>query len=208
MCIRDRVNGDELIIPSFRADLEDLADIAEEVARFYGFHNIPNRPLAGVANASLTKEQKLEKLISSVMLSCGFTEIATYSFISPKEYDKIRMPKNSPLRNSVVITNPLGEDTSVMRTTVIPSMLDVLSRNYNNRNESAALFELSNEYIWKGADVLPDENEKLTIGMYGAQYDFFTLKGAVEELFDVVGIKDYDVEPLTDDPTFTREERL
>ena len=81
-------------------------------------------------------------------------------------------------------------------------MLDVLSRNYNNRNESAALFELSNEYIWKGPDELPDENEKLTIGMYGNAYDFFTLKGAVEELFDVVGIKNYDVEPLTDDPTF------
>ncbi|MGN1419239.1 MAG: phenylalanine--tRNA ligase subunit beta [Acutalibacteraceae bacterium] len=197
-----KVNGDELIIPSFRADLEDLADIAEEVARFYGFHNIPNRPLAGVANASLTKEQKLEKLISSVMLSCGFTEIATYSFISPKEYDKIRMPKNSPLRNSVVITNPLGEDTSVMRTTVIPSMLGILSRNYNNRNAAASLFELSNEYIWNGPDKLPDENEKLTVGMYGNGCDFFTLKGAVEELLYKTGVEDYDIEPLTDNPTF------
>lgn len=197
-----KVQGDTIIVPSFRNDLEHLADISEEIARFYGYQNIPNRPLAGVANAALTEAQKMEKVVSSTMLACGFTEIATFSFISPKAYDKIRLPENSPKRNSVVISNPLGEDTSVMRTTVIPSMLDVLSRNYNNRNESAALFELSNEYIWKGHDELPDENEKLTIGMYGAQYDFFTLKGAVEELFDVVGIKDYDVEPLTDDPTF------
>ena len=197
-----KVQGDTIIVPSFRNDLEHLADISEEIARFYGYQNIPNRPLAGVANAALTEAQKMEKVVSSTMLACGFTEIATFSFISPKAYDKIRLPENSPKRNSVVISNPLGEDTSVMRTTVIPSMLDVLSRNYNNRNESAALFELSNEYIWKGPDELPDENEKLTIGMYGAQYDFFTLKGAVEELFDVVGIKDYDVEPLTDDPTF------
>ncbi len=197
-----KVQGDTIIVPSFRNDLEHLADISEEIARFYGYQNIPNRPLAGVANAALTEAQRMEKTVSSTMLACGFTEIATFSFISPKAYDKIRLPENSPKRNSVVISNPLGEDTSVMRTTVIPSMLDVLSRNYNNRNESAALFELSNEYIWKGPDELPDENEKLTLGMYGAQYDFFTLKGAVEELFDVVGIKDYDVEPLTDDPTF------
>ena len=197
-----KVEGDTIVVPSFRNDLEHLADISEEIARFYGYQNIPNRPLAGVANAALTEAQKLEKVVSSTMLACGFTEIATFSFISPKAYDKIRLPENSPKRNSVVISNPLGEDTSVMRTTVIPSMLDVLSRNYNNRNESAALFELSNEYIWKGPDELPDENEKLTIGMYGNAYDFFTLKGAVEELFDVVGIKNYDVEPLTDDPTF------
>lgn len=197
-----KVEGDTIIVPSFRNDLEHLADISEEIARFYGYQNIPNRPLGGVANAALTESQKLEKVVSSTMLACGFTEIATFSFISPKAYDKIRLPENSPKRNSVVISNPLGEDTSVMRTTVIPSMLDVLSRNYNNRNACAALFELSNEYIWKGPDELPDENEKLTLGMYGDDYDFFTLKGAVEELFDVVGIKNYDVEPLTDDPTF------
>ncbi len=197
-----KVEGDELIIPSFRADLEDLADIAEEVARFYGFHNIPNRPLAGVANASMTKEQRLEKLVSTTMLASGFTEIATFSFISPKEYDKICLPENSPLRNSVVLTNPLGEDTSVMRTTVIPSMLTVLSRNYNNRNASASLFEISNEYLWKNEKELPDENVKLTIGMYGDNCDFFKLKGAVEELLSKVGINEYDIEALTDNPTF------
>lgn len=197
-----KVDGDKLIIPSFRADLEHQADISEETARFYGFHNIPNRKLGGVANASLTKEQKLENLISNTMLSCGFTEIATFSFISPKAYDKIRMPADSPLRNSVVITNPLGEDTSVMRTTTVPSMLEVLSRNYNNRNTAVSLFELANEYIWKGTEQLPDENEKLTLGMYGNKCDFFTIKGAVEELLSQTGVEDYDVEPVTDNPTY------
>lgn len=197
-----KVDGDKLIIPSFRADLEHQADISEEIARFYGFHNIPNRKLGGVANASLTKEQKLENLISNTMLSCGFTEIATFSFISPKAYDKIRMPADSPLRNSVVITNPLGEDTSVMRTTTVPSMLEVLSRNYNNRNTAVSLFELANEYIWKGTEQLPDENEKLTLGMYGNKCDFFTIKGAVEELLSQTGVEDYDVEPVTDNPTY------
>ena len=197
-----KVDGDILIIPSFRADLEHQADIAEEVARFYGFHNIPNRGLSGVAKAVMTKEQKLEKLVSTVLLAGGFNEIATFSFISPKAYDKICMPENSPKRQSVVITNPLGEDTSVMRTTVIPSMLDVLSRNYNNRNAEASLFEISNEYIWNGPEVLPDENKMVTLGMYGSKCDFFALKGVVEELLYNVGIVDYDVEALSDDPTF------
>ena len=197
-----KVDGDTLIIPSFRADLEHQADIAEEVARFYGFHNIPNRGLSGVAKAVMTKEQKLEKLVSTVLLAGGFNEIATFSFISPKAYDKICMPENSPKRQSVVITNPLGEDTSVMRTTVIPSMLDVLSRNYNNRNAEASLFEISNEYIWNGPEVLPDENKMVTLGMYGSKCDFFALKGVVEELLYNVGIVDYDVEALSDDPTF------
>ncbi|MCM1363580.1 MAG: phenylalanine--tRNA ligase subunit beta [Faecalibacterium sp.] len=197
-----KVDGDKLIIPSFRADLEHQADIAEEVSRFYGFHNIPNRKLEGVANASFTKEQKLERLISNTMLSCGFTEIATFSFISPKSYDKVRMPADSPLRNSVVITNPLGEDTSVMRTTAVPSMLDVIARNYNNRNAAVALFELAKEYIWKGEEQLPDENRMLTLGMYGNNCDFFSIKGAVEELLRQTGVENYDIEPLTDNPTY------
>ena len=197
-----KVDGDTLRIPSFRADLEAQADIAEEVARFYGFHNIPNRQLSGVANAKMTKEQKLEKLVSSTMLSRGFTECATFSFISPKHYDRLRLPEDSPLRNSVVISNPLGEDTSVMRTTVIPSMMEVLARNFNNNNSAASLFEISNEYIWKGEDVLPDENKMLTVGMYGSGADFFKLKGAVEEVLRAAGIDEYDIEAVSDNPTF------
>ena len=196
------VEGDELVIPSFRSDLEAQADIAEEVARFYGFHNIPNRPLSGVANAKLTPEQKLEALVSGTMLSRGFSEVATFSFISPKHYDKLRLPKDSELRNSVVISNPLGEDTSVMRTTVIPSMMEVLARNYKGHNTAASLFEISNEYIPNGEDKLPDENQMLTVGMYGPKADFFKLKGAVEEVLGRAGVEGYDIEAVTDDPTF------
>lgn len=197
-----RVEDGNIIVPSFRSDIEHNADVAEEIARFYGFHNIPNRPLSGVAEASRTKAQVLESLVSDTMLACGFSEIATYSFISPKEYDKLRLPSDSPLRQSVVISNPLGEDTSVMRTTVFPSMLQILSRNYNNRNPKAALFEISNEYRWKGEEQLPDENSKLTVGMYGEKCDFYTLKGAIEELLYKVGVSGYDVQPVSTSPVF------
>lgn len=197
-----KVEDGTIYIPSFRGDIEHQADISEEIARFYGYQNIPNRPLAGVANAKMTDAQKLERRISATLLGCGLSEIATFSFISPKHYDKIRLPQDSKKRNSVVISNPLGEDTSVMRTTVLPSMLDVLSRNYNNRNESAKLFEISNEYIPNGTEQLPDENQMVTMGMYGDGCDFFTLKGVVEELLYACGVDEYDVAAVTDNPTF------
>lgn len=197
-----KVENGVIIVPSFRNDIEHQADISEEIARFYGYQNIPNRKLGGVANAKRTPEQNMERLVSSTLLGCGLSEIATFSFISPKHYDKIRLPKDDPRRTSVTITNPLGEDTSVMRTTVIPSMLDVLSRNYNNRNDAASLFEISNEYIWNGTEKLPDENVKVTLGMYGSDCDFFKLKAVIEELLYVTGVADYDVAPVTDDPTF------
>ena len=191
-----------IYVPTFRADIEHQADVSEEIARFYGYQNIPNRPLSGVANAKRTAAQNLENLISATLRACGLSEIATFSFISPKHYDKMRLPADSPKRNSVVISNPLGEDTSVMRTTVIPSMLDVLARNYNNRNEAAALFELSNEYIPNGEEQLPDENEMVTLGMYGEDVDYYTLKGVVEAVLSACGVKNYDIDPLTDDPSF------
>lgn len=197
-----KVENGVITAPSFRNDIEHQADISEEIARFYGYQNIPNRKLGGVANAKLTAEQKMERLVSQTLLGCGLSEIATFSFISPKHYDKIRLAKDDPRRSGVVISNPLGEDTSVMRTTVIPSMLDVLSRNYNNRNAAASLFEISNEYIYNGTEKLPDENVKVTIGMYGDKVDFFSLKAVIEELLYVAGISNYDVVPVTDDPTF------
>ena len=126
----------------------------------------------------------------------------TYSFISPKYYDKINLPAESSLRNSVVISNPLGEDTSIMRTTVFPSMLEVLSRNYNNRNEAAWLYEIGNEYIPQGDNELPQENPQLTIGMYGNNADFYTLKGIVEAVLDGANVRDWDVAPKTSDPVF------
>lgn len=189
-------------VPSFRGDVEHLADIAEEVARFYGYQKIPNHMLTGVANGKLTAAQAFRRKLSETLLACGATEICTYSFMSPKAYDKIRLEPDSPLRQSVVIRNPLGEDTSVMRTTVFPSMLDVLSRNYNNRNLEACLFEIATVYQPTEADSLPMEKQKAVIGMYGEACDFYALKGIVEALCASLGIKGYGVEPVTDSPTF------
>lgn len=197
-----KVDGDTITVPYFRNDIDHMADISEEIARFYGYQNIPNRELSGVANGKITKEQQLEKLISETCIACGLSEITTYSFISPKAYDKIALPKDSAQRKSVVITNPLGEDTSVMRTNVIASMLETLERNYKNRNEKVSLFELATEYIPQGTEVLPLENLKISVGMYGNSFDFFTLKGVVEEILSVVGMKEYDIERVSDNPTF------
>lgn len=196
------VKDGTIIIPPFRNDIGHKADISEEIARFYGYGNIPNRQIQGVANGKLTPMQQLEKKINETMLACGMTEITTFSFISPKAYDKIRLAPDSPRRNSIVITNPLGEDTSIMRTTALPSILDVLSRNFNNRNASAWVYEIATEFVPNGADELPDENRKVALGMYGNNCDFYTMKGVVEELLKQVGVESYDVEPVTDDPTF------
>ena len=126
----------------------------------------------------------------------------TYSFVSPKQYDKIRLPKDDPRRNSVVIRNPLGEDTSIMRTNAIPSMMDILAKNYNNRNASVSLYEIGNEYLPVEDDPLPDELPNLVLGMYGEGKDFFTLKGVVENLLETLSIEDYDVTACKDNPTF------
>lgn len=208
-----QVQDNKVIAPSFRIDIECKADIAEEIARIYGYNNIPSSDFRGVAKAEYTAEQKFIRTLRNTVVSLGGYEIATYSFVSPKYFDKIRLPENSRLRNVVKIVNPLGEDTSVMRTTTIPSMLDVLSFNYNNRNESACLFEISKEYIpaqeekpYINGDKLaangeqkhrytyslPDEPQKLTIGMYGGDADFYTIKGIVEQLLNEIGIDDVD----------------
>ena len=196
------VKDGKIYVPYFRNDIEHKADVAEEIARFYGYANIPNSPLRGEAKAKLTPAQVLTKLVDSTLLSCGLTEICTYSFVSPKTLDKIRIPEDSDLRKLVVISNPLGEETSVMRTTSIPSMLEVLARNYNNRNLEAALYEISTEYISRGTEELPIEKQSAVIGMYGKNADFYTLKGTVEELLSKVGLTDYDVVPVNDNPTF------
>ena len=129
-------------------------------------------------------------------------EICTYSFISPKYYDKLNLSADSVLRKSVKISNPLGEDTSVMRTTMLPSMLVTLSLNYNNRNADVRLYELAHIYLDNGTEQLPTENETLCFGGYGEGFDFFTLKGVAEALLEKLGIRDYDVEAVTDDPAF------
>ena len=202
-----------VIAPSFRIDIACKADIAEEVARIYGYNNIPSTDFRGVARAEFTPEQKFTRALRNAAVSLGGYEIATYSFVSPKYFDKIKLPADSRLRKVVRIVNPLGEDTSVMRTSTIPSMLDVLSFNYNNRNEKACLFEIAKEYLpateekpYINGDTLassgekkhryeyslPDEPQRLTIGMYGGDADFYALKGMVEQLLDEMNI--YDVE--------------
>ncbi len=193
-----KVEGDKVYSPSFRIDIESKADIAEEVARFYGYNNIAGTPIRGVANAKRTDKQLLEDKIQSACVSLGLNEIATFSFISPKHYDRILLPENSVLRDHVLITNPLGEDTSSMRTTAIPSMCEVLARNYNARNPEAKLFELATEYIWgEDKSKLPAEPTRLCISMYGKDYDYYSLRGAVDELLDAIGVTDYDIEAAT-----------
>lgn len=197
-----KIEDGKVIPPSFRADLEHKADIAEEIARFYGYNKIPSTAIRGVASASYTPRQQFERSASRVLLAQGYYEISTYSFISPKYYDKILLPQDSPLRECVTIQNPLGEDTSVMRTTTIPSMLEVLSRNYNNRNKAAAFYEMSNIYLPNGGEELPDECMQITLGAYGEKHDFFTLKGAVETLMSALNIQNVEYRSCTDNPTF------
>ena len=186
-------DGEDVLVPTFRPDLEHKADLAEEIARFYGYNKIPGTCLTGSAQGRYTDTQRFENTISDTMLALGLSEIMTYSFISPKYYDKIRMPENDPRRRSVVISNPLGEDTSIMRTTALPSMLETLARNYNNRNAAAALFEIASEYLPTADDKLPIERKMLLGGMYGAGADFFTVKGAVEQLLERLGVMDWDI---------------
>lgn len=184
------VYGDTCISPSFRIDLERPADLAEEVARIYGYNNIPSTVIKGVANASLTPKQKFRRTLENATVAVGCYGILTYSFISPKYFDKIALPADSSLRKTVVISNPLGEDTSVMRTTTLPSMLETLSLNYKNRNAAVALYEIGKEYLPTAPDKLPEEPDRLTIGMYGDDADFFTLKGMVETILETAELHD------------------
>ncbi|NLD49824.1 MAG: phenylalanine--tRNA ligase subunit beta, partial [Clostridiaceae bacterium] len=192
-------------VPSFRPDVEREADLAEEVARFYGYNNIKATLLSGKA-ATLgrkTVKQSLEDLIKDTMIACGLSETYTYSFTSPKVFDRINLPKESKLRQAVVISNPLGEDYSVMRTTTIPEMLEVISTNYNRRVEEAKLFEMSCIYLPESLPLkeLPYEKPVLTMGLYG-KLDFYDMKGIVEELLERLGIDEYEFVPCKDDPSF------
>lgn len=199
-----KVEGNVITVPSFRAgDTRHKADIAEEIARFYGYDVIPNTAVTGASQGGLTPEQKFEKRLGELLRANGCYEIETYSFISPKYYDKINLPENSELRRSVVITNPLGEDTSVMRTTCVPSMLEVISRNYNNRNLSGRLYEMGKVYLPKETpDILPDEREVAVVGTFGDKEDFFALKGILDEAFNKLAIQGVEYSALKTDPAF------
>ena len=202
---KDFPNGPaEVIIPSWRGDVEGIADLAEEVARFYGYNKIPTTLMRGQTTlGGYSPEQKLEQTLGSVCRSCGYDEIITYSFISPTCYDKIRWPQDDPRRQSFKILNPLGEDTSIMRTTVLPSMLEILTRNYNFRNKSAKLYEVGRIYLPGGEDGLAVENKVLSMGAYGEDMDFFALKGAIEAILKEIRAQDVRFElPCQPNPSY------
>lgn len=202
--VRDNI----IVVPDYRIDMHCKSDVAEEVARIYGYNNIEGTLIRGVAKAKLTDKQKYIKKLENTMLSIGCNEISTYSFISPKYMDKIQIPQTSKLRNAVKIMNPLGEDTSVMRTSILPSMCEVLARNYNYRNLSAKLYEIGNEYLPVQGNILPDEPARLCIGMYGDGVDFYDIKGAVDEILTEMGIVDYEVKACDDDCIFDEKHSL
>lgn len=201
--IKTDLNNMTVTPPSFRPDLEGEADIAEEVARFYGYDKIPVTLLSGEATCGKkTDRQQAQDKIMETLTAMGMYEIYTYTFTSPSIFDKLNIPSESALRNTVKISNPLGEDTSIMRTTTIASMLDILSRNYNYRNASAKLFEIGKVFIPTEDGRLPDEPFKITMGMYGDNADFFDLKGVCESLFNNLHVKGVKYEAVTDNPTF------
>ena len=180
----------EILVPSWRQDLECDADLAEEVARFFGYDKIPTTLPSGEATTGkLTFKLRIEAVAREIAEFCGFSQGMTYSFESPKVYDKLLLPQDSPLRETVVITNPLGEDFSIMRTVSLNGMLASLATNYNRRNQNVRLYELGNIYLPKQTPVteLPEERMQFTLGMYG-EGDFYTMKGVVEELFDKLGM--------------------
>lgn len=196
------VDGDIITVPSWRGDVEHYSDLAEEVARFYGYNQIPTTAMTGVTTrGSYSPEQMLERSLGTVCRSLGYDEIITYSFISPTYYDKIRLPEDSPLRKSMKIMNPLGEDTSIMRTTVMPSMLEILTRNYNYRNKEAHLYELGRTYFER-EDGMADEPKHLSLGVYGPEESFFTLKGAVETILDSIRAEDVTYVAEKSDPSY------
>lgn len=181
----------ELIVPTFRQDLECDADIAEEVARFFGYDNIPvTLPSGEATTGKYSFKQKNEAILKNIAEFCGFSQSMNYSFESPKVFDKLLIPQDSDIRKAIVISNPLGEDFSIMRTTSLNGMLTSLSTNYNRRNKDVRLYEIANIYIPKELPLseLPDERTQFTLGMYG-KGDFFTMKGVVEECFEKLGMR-------------------
>ncbi len=202
------LEGDTVVVPSWRDDAEGMADLAEEVARMYGYDKIEPTLLSGSTTiGGLTPWQAFEKDLRAACISCGMLEAVTWSFAGPKDFDRILLPADSPLRRAVVIQNPLGEDQSLMRTSPLPSMLEVAARNYNFRTPAMGAFELSTVYAPAVKDgkadlsVLPAENRILTLMSYG-QGDFYTLKGMAEAIFSSVGVHGLEVSPCRDNPSY------
>ena len=191
----------ELEVPTFRLDITEDADILEEIARIYGYDNIPAADLEGNATAGVkTDKQKFIDNVKANSIACGLNEILTYSFVSPRGVDKINLASDDEKRNFVKIINPLGEETSVMRTTLIPNMLDVISTNISHKVEEVSAFECGNTFTPQ--EGLPVETKKYCVGMYGKEVDFFVLKGVVESVLNNCGLKGYEIEPETTNLTF------
>ena len=196
------VEGDTILVPSFRPDLNLMADIAEEVGRSFGYNEIPTSAFKTSTQGGYTPFMILENKAGQLCRSLGYSEIITYSFVSPTIFDQIRLPKDSPLRNTLKIQNPLGEDTSIMRTIALPSMLEILARNSAYHNKSAKLYEMAKIYLPVEGQVLPQEPKMLVLGTYGAGESFFTLKGELEAIFKGLRIRKAAYTAVKDNPSY------
>ena len=196
------VEGNDILVPSWRPDLNLMADIAEEVGRSFGYNEIPTTEFKNSTQGGYTPAMQLETAAGRLCRAIGYSEIITYSFVSPAIFDQINLPKDSSLRNALRIQNPLGEDTSIMRTTALPSMLDILSRNSAYHNKAAKLYELAKIYLPTEGEVLPREPKILVLGTYGAGETFFTLKGELEAILKGLRMPKASYQAEKNNPTF------
>ena len=196
------VEGRTIHVPSFRPDLNLMADIAEEVARLYGYNEIPTTSFKTSTQGGYSEEMIVEAKAGQQCRAMGYSEIITYSFVSPAIFDNIRVAADSPLRNALRIQNPLGEDTSIMRTIALPSMLEILGRNNAYHNKAAKLYEVAKIYVPQEGHPLPAEPKMMVLGAYGPKETFFTMKGEVEALFTTLRVKKAVYTAVSDNPSF------
>ena len=196
------VEGDTILVPSFRPDLNLMADVAEEVGRSFGYNEIPITAFKNSTQGGYTAEMKLEAKTGTLCRGLGYSEIITYSFVSPAVFDQIRLPADSNLRNALRIQNPLGEDTSIMRTIALPSMMEILSRNNAYHNKAAKLYEVAKIYLPVEGQALPEEPKMLLLGTYGTSETFFTLKGELEAIFAGMRLKKASYTAVKDNPSY------
>ena len=196
-----RMDGENIVIPSWRMDVEQFADIAEEVARFYGYDNIPTTLFGGATRYTPMPRIEFDDRIRDIFFALGYSEAQTLSFSGQKILDRVLIPQDSPLRSAVVITNPLSEDMSMLRTLMLPSILDVTARNYNMKNDSLRLYELGSVYTPSETEKLPNERKILSAAAYGG-VDFFDIKGAIETLADGLRIQNLSFRAKRDNPSY------
>ena len=196
------VEGDTILVPSFRPDLNLMADVAEEIGRSYGYNEIPTTAFKTSTQGGYSPEMKMEAKAGTLCRALGYSEIITYSFVSPAIFDQIRIPADSKLRNALRIQNPLGEDTSIMRTIALPSMLEILSRNNAYHNKAAKLYELAKIYLPVEGEPLPEEPKMLLLGAYGENTSFFSVKGELEAIFKGLRLKKASYTAVKDNPSY------